>query len=391
MAFLLALLVHGAFVGALVAFSSLQENPLDTRKPLTRKPSAVVVRPLTAEQWAKNRGDSRSSKAQPTEPPRLEAKKEKKDEEKLKGPVVRVPRGNEQEAPDAKYLAERDNKVEKETKAREQTTDFRNAMPQQTAPQARHTPGDNAVDRPQVAGTLGAGQDDRPMNKGQDRAALELPDVRKKQEIALKTDPDSPGPGMSVANRSQSDELKGNSKRLRLQPGSELGEPGGSLGKAGLPGVANLVPSRAVMDKLIGAAPNEYLPEEEEGDGTFLNTRSFKYAGFFNRIKQALDQYYDIHRIARRDPTGTIYFTKDRITLLHVTLNAKGELEDIRIVQSSGLDFLDMEAVAAFRRAQPFPNPPPGMLDEDSKLRIPYGIVVEAARSPRIRFFRSAR
>ncbi len=392
MAFVLALLAHGAFVGAVILFSYLQVNLPGGERQLTRKPSAVTVRPLTAEEWSKNRGDSRSSKAQATERPRREEKKEeKKDEKRPNGQVVAVEQGNEQKAPDAKYVAESDNKVEKETRAREQTPFYRNAKPQRTSPQAQQTPGQDSVEKPQVAGNGGLGQDDKPVSQGESKSSFEIPDVRRKQEIALKTDPDSQGPGMSVPNRNGSDEIAGNAKRLRIQPGTGPSETEGSAGRLGLPGVATLMPSQSVMDKLVGAAPNDHLRNVEEGDETLLNTREWKFAPFFNRVKQSVGMHWNPNStLRRRDPTGTIYSGKDRYTLVNVTLDQKGVLEDIRVEKSSGLDFLDMEAVASFQRAQPFPNPPAGLLEPDSKVRFSFGFYLEMGGGPRMRLFRNA-
>jgi TonB family protein len=194
-----------------------------------------------------------------------------------------------------------------------------------------------------------------------------------------------------VPNRNESDELAGNAKRLRIQPGTGPGEREGSTGRVGLPGVATLMPSQAVMDKLIGAAPNDHLRDVEQGEGTLLNTREWKFAPFFNRVKQSVGMHWNPNtQLRRRDPTGTIYSGKDRYTLVNVTLDQKGVLEDIRIEKSSGLDFLDLEAVASFQRAQPFPNPPAGLLEDDSKVRFSFGFYMELGGGPRMRLFRGA-
>ena len=390
MALVLALVAHVAFVGLLILMSHLQVNLPGGEKRLTRPPSAVSVRPLTAEQWAKNRGQSTPSKA--TERPRAQEKKdEKKDEKKPDGQVVDVAKGNEQKAPDAKYLAERDNKVDKQTKAREQTPFYRNAMPQQTAPQSREGAGQQQVEQPKVAGNNGLGQDDRPMSPQDNKPSFQIPDAHRKQEIALKTDPDSQGPGKQVENRNESDEVKGNAKRLNIQQGSGLGDQEGSSGRMGSPGLASLMPSQAVMDKIIGAAPNDHLKDMEEGDGTFLNTREWKYASFFNRVKQNVGMHWDPNvQLRRRDPTGGIYSGKDRYTLLNVTLDQRGMVQDIRVEKSSGLDFLDMEAIASFQRAQPFPNPPAGLLDSDATVRFSFGFFLEMGGGPRMRLFRQS-
>lgn len=390
MAFVFAVLAHVAFVGVVVLFSYIQVNLPERERRLTRPPSAVSMRPLTAEQWARNRGEP--SKKQVTERPRVQEKKEEKQEQqKPPGQVVAVAPGNDQKAPDAKYAAERDNKVEKETRARVQTPNYRNAMPQQTAPRSREGVAQASEQPPQVAGNNGVGQEDTPMSQGDNKPAFEIPDIQRRNEIALKADPDSPGPGMKINNRNGSEDLQGNSKRLNIQQGSGEGESQGSSGRAGLPGLATLMPSEAVMSKLIGAAPNDHLKDVEEGDGTFLNTREWKYASFFNRVKQGVGMHWDPNsQLRRRDPTGSIYSGKDRYTLLEVTLDKKGMVQDIRVEKSSGLDFLDLEAVASFQRAQPFPNPPAGLLDGDSTVRFSFGFFLEMGGGPRMRLFRQS-
>jgi TonB family protein len=390
---LLSLVGHVAFVGMLLLLSYIDVHLPGGDKRVTRPPSAVSMRPLTANQWAKNRGDSKPAKSQVTERQRLQEKKEekKKDEKRPDGQVVDVAKGNDQKAPDAKYLAEHDNKVQKETRAREQTPFYRNAMPEQTAPQAREGVGHEQAQQPKLAGNNGVGTEDQPMSPGDRKPAFEIPDAHRKQEIALKTDPDTVGPGMQVKNRNESDEIKGNSKRLNIQQGSGLGDTAGSSGRAGLPDVATLMPSQAVMDKIIGAAPNDHLQDAEEGDGTFLNTREWKFASFFNRVKQNVGMHWDPNaELRHRDPTGGIYSGKDRYTLVNVTLDQKGMVQDIRVEKSSGLDFLDLEAIASFERAQPFPNPPAGLLDSDATVRFSFGFFLEMGGGPRMRLFRQS-
>ena len=83
--------------------------------------------------------------------------------------------GNEQESPDAKYLAEKNNKVDKESKAKDQTPFYRNAMPRQTATEERKTSGKDQAAQLVVQGNNGAGQDARPAQKGGGkRPVLEL-------------------------------------------------------------------------------------------------------------------------------------------------------------------------------------------------------------------------
>nr|WP_217446172.1 energy transducer TonB [Myxococcus sp. CA040A] len=384
---MLALAVHVAYLSVVLFTGTLPPTGRE-RKAVTRPPTSVAVRPLTEDQWSRNRGKT-DSKTQTTQKPRVQDKKpeEKKPETRPNGQVVDLAPGNEQEAPDAKYLAEHNNRVDKETRAREQTPFYRNAMPQRTAPQEQKG-ADVEPQAPRIAGNNGMGNDDRPLAEGGQKFAFEIPDIHRKNEVKVKTDPNTPG-GVAVNNQNESDELSGNAKRLRIQPGDTGGEEEGSAGRVGSPGIAALMPSRAVMDKVVGAAPNDHLRDVDEGDGTLLNSREWKYASFFNRVKQSVGMHWKPNEtLRRRDPTGNMFTGKDRHTMLEITLDEKGRVTNIEVEKSSGLDFLDMEAVSSFQRAQPFPNPPPGLLNDDSKVRFSFGFFLEMGGGPRMRLFR---
>ncbi len=155
--------------------------------------------------------------------------------------MVDVAPGNEQESPDAKYLAEKNNRVDKETKAKDQTPFYRNAMPRQTATQERKTTGKDESPQLIVQGNNGTGQDARPAQKGGgQKPVLELPNVKKRDQIALK-EQNTKGAGPSVNNQGESVAVQGNAQRLRIDPGKP-GDEGdqGSAGRVGLPTLSQL-------------------------------------------------------------------------------------------------------------------------------------------------------
>jgi|CXWL01.1.fsa_nt_gi TonB family protein len=379
---------HGVFFALLIFLSMIHLGLPPSRGRPVKQPE-VAMRPLSADMWAKNRGASAPSVEDgKSAAQREEKKKEKPPEKHPQGQVVDVAPGNKQEDPNAKYLAESANKAQKETKAKEQTAFYRNAMPRRTSTVASEGEGND--DKAQVGGNNGAGSDDRPLLQGEKRAAMEVPDVKKRSEVALRPTEETQGIGLDVENRTESSEVKGNSSRLRLQHGSAEGSTESSQGKIGQAGVLNLIPSHSVVDKVTGAAANDHLKDVEEGDGTYLSTKEWKYASFFNRVKQTVGQHWNPGAQLRlRDPTGGIYGGRDRYTLLQVTLNEQGRLTDVYVEKSCGVDFLDLEAVHSFERAQPFPNPPPGLLS-DSSVRFQFGFFLEMGGSPRMRLFRSA-
>jgi TonB family protein len=176
---------------------------------------------------------------------------------------------------------------------------------------------------------------------------------------------------------------------MKISPGApgQGSQVDPSQGRAGSFGIANLMPSQAAIDQLDGAAPNDHLTVDE-GEGTFLNTKEWKYSTFYNRVHQAVGMYWNPGAVLRqRDPTGNIYGTRDRLTVLRVTLTQRGMIKAIQVEQGCGVAALDEEAIAAFHRAQPFPNPPPGLIDPDGFAHIELGFFLEFSMAPRLQFF----
>lgn len=394
LAFALALAGHLAFVLLMFVASALQPDA-PPRSPAA-PPTSVNMRPISAQEWAQNRGEQEpTDEASPTTPQRptrtAEAEKPKpKREEKPEGQIVDTAPGNDEVDPEAKYLAESNNKVKQETRSRDQSRHYKNAQPRTTSPQASNEAraGHGNAESPQTPGNEGTGNDDRPKAEAKQQRAVEIPDANKRDQIALRPLDMPTGVGPEVSNQEESDEVKGNSDRLRLNPGEEGGEEGASAGRVG--GRVNLIPNGAMLDKIAGAAPNDHLQDVAEGDGTFLNTREWKYASFFNRVKQGVSRTWNPDsKLHQRDPTGQVYGAKDRHTILNVTLNQNGFVKEIWVEKSCGLDFLDLEAMASFERAQPFPNPPPGILKDDGSVQFQFGFFVEMG-NPRLRLFRRA-
>ena len=147
------------------------------------------------------------------------------------------------------------------------------------------------------------------------------------------------------------------------------GSDGAGVGKT-TPGTMphNLRLSKEAYDRSAGGT-NDHLPGVEFGDFTSLRSRKWKYASFFNRVKRQVAQNWNPEAAYRmRDPNGNVYGTKDRLTVLQVSLTSKGELAKVLVSEPSGVDFLDDEAIKAFRAAEPFPNPPRGLVDAESRL-----------------------
>jgi TonB family protein len=142
-----------------------------------------------------------------------------------------------------------------------------------------------------------------------------------------------------------------------------LGGAEGQIGKSGL--------SRS----------NDFVDDIPLGEVTHLNTQEFKYYGFYNRIKQQLEQFWgksisekarSLYRSGRRLPGN-----EQLITSVTVILNEKGDILNILIDGSSGVKELDQAAVESFKKAGPFPNPPKGLV-VNGRAVIQWGFVVKS-------------
>jgi TonB family protein len=301
----LALLVQASFVALFVLVSSANRAP---RKVVERKPQPISFHYVNAKQWTSNRGRTAPVEERPQRP--------------LSGQVVDTARGNDQVPTESKYLAETNNRVKTETRAREQTNQYSVA----TAKNSAH---------PELM----------PTAKG-------APQKAERQQSSA---PPPPEPQRFLGGLTPRFNLLDQPQRPGLTEATESTQRPGVEG-----GEANTARSGDAAESG-GGAPNDDLRDVAAGDSTALNTREFKYASFFNRMKQAVSAKWDPNSTLRRHGEQSAL---ERTTVLFITLRPDGSLADAAVMKSSGLDWLDVEAVHAFEKAQPFPNPPAALVQQ---------------------------
>lgn len=124
---------------------------------------------------------------------------------------------------------------------------------------------------------------------------------------------------------------------------------------------------------------NDYLEKLPLGDFTKLNTQEYEFYGFYNRIREKLEQFWGVNIQEQADKLykqgRTLASDSNLITGLTIQLNGKGEIVEIQIKSTSGMKEMDDAAIEAFNQAGPFPNPPKGMVRNDRAV-IEWGFVV---------------
>jgi TonB family protein len=273
--------------------------------------------------------------------------------EEPKGKLIKQDRVNKEIAPDdPKYISEFDQKVEHETRA----------------PTGRPKAGA----APNVAGTSPDANNRPPMPN--------LLDPRPQEREPA---PDASG---------MADEGKGDPALRKVPNPRSLLPTRPDLGPTGRPGI------RGNPAESVDGAPGQHgtfddIDGVEEGDINQLNSKRSKYASFFNRVRDQVAQHWKPEVIhAARDPDGSKYGMSTRVTRLLIRLNPDGSLKAIKVGRPSDVEFLDEEAIRAVRAAQPFPNPPAGLVDpETGFIDFDFGFIFEIENGGRPRIIRYRR
>lgn len=269
-----------------------------------------------------------------------------REAEKMSGQVVDIaPPEREQVPPDdARFLSRYNMRVEREQRAR-------------VSSRKPGAAGESRRTTPSAGARVATRTPERVASPARERGS-EATGRLEGREALLRRDPLLSGPGSGVRGP------------LGLSVGAGLGFAGTEGGEGGG-----------------GGSDDAFLGVDREGDTTLVNSRSFKYWDFFQRVKERVRQEWDPGTVYRaRDPTGTAYGARDRLTVLGVVLDVEGRVQRIEVVRESGLPFLDDEAIRAFREAAPFLNPPAGLADEKGRIAFHFGFILDLTSS-RSRFF----
>ena len=124
---------------------------------------------------------------------------------------------------------------------------------------------------------------------------------------------------------------------------------------------------------------NDFIEDIPLGDFTKLNTQEFEFYGFYDRIREKLEQFWGRNiqeEAGKMLKTGrSIASDTNHVTALEIEINTMGEIVKVDVRSASGIRELDAAAVDTFNQAGPFPNPPTKML-KNGKARIKWSFVV---------------
>jgi TonB family protein len=154
-------------------------------------------------------------------------------------------------------------------------------------------------------------------------------------------------------------------------------------------GAAALMPTREQLAHVVGGATQDALQDVDDGEETALNSKKWRFATFFNRVKkQVAEHWHPEEAYRRRDPTGAVYGRQNRYTELRIQIKADGRIANLGVGLPSGLEFLDDEALEAFKEAQPFPNPPHQLLESTGLITFHFGFMFDLNGPPQMKWFK---
>ncbi|MDB4969579.1 MAG: TonB family protein [Myxococcales bacterium] len=303
---------------------------------------------------------------------REEEKKKEEEDKNPHGQVVDVAKPLVEERPDkANYVSEYDTKVDREMKmngrdhggARDGAQPQPPALPSGDSPNARPP-------QPQVG-------------KGGRPGPLAMRDLQRQprphgaeSELPPDRDGEKPRAGQKAGAQPLSP------RQATGEMGDGMRRAPGSEAPVGTPGQKHpaIMPTPDMLQRAIGKGGGsmDYLKDVDDGDATALNSKKWKHAPFFNRVKRAVaEEWHPEMTYVRHDPNGNVYGIKDRVTVLRIHLQPDGKLAGWTVLQSSGVDFLDDEAIDAFKKSAPFPNPPKDLVEADSQIHFNFAFIFE--------------
>jgi TonB family protein len=297
------------------------------------------------------------------------AEEEKKQENALHPPgqVVDLPTPREEKRPDdSKFVSEHDSTVTHETKKYGRFED-----------NSRQGDRDGTASVPQKASPSGDG-----------RLAMRTPDLGKFLKApGLSGAPSRSGRPGSAFGAPNAGPPSPDGSIPELGTEGQVVPPTGGGSKGGL-GPSALMPNEQQLARAIGGGTQDALKDIDDGDETALNSKRWRFSSFFNRVKRQVAEHWHPDEVYRqRDPTGAVYGRHNRYTELRVQLKPDGRLSNVAVALPSGLEFLDDEAIEAFKEAGPFPNPPRQLI-ENGFINFGFGFLFDLNGPPQMRWFK---
>lgn len=118
---------------------------------------------------------------------------------------------------------------------------------------------------------------------------------------------------------------------------------------------------------------------KDDAEASLLNTKESMFYAYFERVHDQLYRVWD--PILRRQVEKLTLMGREiplqSITKATITIDKKGHILKVQLLQESGLVELDSAALLALNEAGPYPNPPQGLIDENGNAQLPWAFILK--------------
>lgn len=129
-------------------------------------------------------------------------------------------------------------------------------------------------------------------------------------------------------------------------------------------------------DAFSEALPEDFYPNFQRGNHTYLNVLRFPDVQYFVRLKRVFKTTWNPESPLRK-AAFTSKISRGTIeVVLGVSVDPKGNLAEAFIFRSSGIAPYDEEALRTIRASSPFSVPPAKLLERDGLLRMSWTFTV---------------
>ncbi|HSS38121.1 MAG TPA: TonB C-terminal domain-containing protein [Polyangia bacterium] len=122
----------------------------------------------------------------------------------------------------------------------------------------------------------------------------------------------------------------------------------------------------------VRAAVENFIPEVRPGNQTALNTRAAPFAAYIARMHRSIHELWGFGQLEEWDdkPGSSPFNNRNLVTELEIVLNGDGTVDRIGVARSSGLMEYDVAAVDVAYTAGPYPDPPRGIRSSNGKIYV---------------------
>ncbi len=122
----------------------------------------------------------------------------------------------------------------------------------------------------------------------------------------------------------------------------------------------------------VKAALENFIPEVRPGNQTALNTRAAPFAAYITRMHRSIHQLWGFGQMEDWDekPGSSPYNNPNLLTTLELVLNGDGTIDKVTVVKASGYLPYDVAAIDVAYSAGPYPDPPREIRSANGKIYI---------------------